>query len=73
MAEIHVQSKKQQHTSPAWIWIIVGLLIAAAVIYFISTRNKSNQNNAPNQTNTTSGIELPQQFTITTYIMSTCC
>lgn len=67
MAEIHVQTKKP-HTTPAWIWILIGLIIAAVVVYLVTTRNK-NQNNTQNQ-NTTSGVELPQQFTGVTYVMS---
>ena len=39
MAEIHVQAKKPGQTTPDWIWIVIGLLIAAAVIYFV-TRNR---------------------------------
>ena len=70
MAEIHVQAKKQQHSSPIWIWIVVIVLIAAAVIYFLSTRNNNNnQNNSQNQTNTTSGVELPQRFADVSYVM----
>ena len=66
MAEIHVQAKKHQRSSPMWIWIVVVVLIAAAVIYFLSTRN-NNQNDSQNQTNTTSGVELPQRFAEVTY------
>ena len=39
MAEIHVESRK--HTSSAWIWILVSLIIIAAVAYFL-TRNNRN-------------------------------
>ena len=47
MAELHVQTKKTNAT-PAWIWIVIGLLIAAAVIYFV-TRNKetTQETNSP--------------------------
>ncbi len=71
MAEIHVQAKKQ-HSGSAWIWIIIGLVIAAIVIYFVTTRNKTNDNNtvAPN---TTSGIEWPQQFSTGTFIINEAC
>ena len=39
MAEIQVQTKKTG-SSPAWLWIVVVLLIVGAVIYFL-TRNKN--------------------------------
>lgn len=71
MAEIHVQAKKHQHANSAWIWIVALVLIAAAVIYYLSTRNNKGQNNTQNQTNTTSGMELPQQFTGVTHVIST--
>lgn len=53
MAEIHVQAKKHQST-PAWIWIIVGLLIAAVVIYFVTTRDDKANDTTVDKTNTTS-------------------
>jgi len=63
MAELHVQAKKHNST-PAWIWIVAVVLIAAAIIYFLVNRNNNNgQNNPQNQTNTTSSVESPQQFT----------
>lgn len=59
MAEIHVQTKKHQ-SNPAWLWIIIGILIAAVVIYFV-TRNKStNSNTNQTQTNATSFAEMNQ-------------
>ena len=70
MAEIHVQAKKH-NSNPAWIWIVAAVLIAAAIIYFLMTRNSSNQNKTQNQTSTTSGVALPHQFTADTYVLST--
>ena len=67
MAEIHVQAKKHNST-PAWIWIVAVVLIAAAVIYFLMNRNNNSQNNPQNQTNTTSFVELPQQFASSSYL-----
>ena len=59
MAEIHVQTKKHQ-SNPAWLWIIIGILIAAVVIYFV-TRNKSTGNNTnQTQTNATSFAGMHQ-------------
>ena len=48
MAEIHVEPKKQ--TTPAWVWILVGLVVIAAVVYFITKNNKTNENDAANPT-----------------------
>jgi len=70
MADIHVQAKKHQSSPTTWIWIVAVVLIAAAVIYFLMTRN-NDQDTTRNQTNTTSGIELPQQFAGSTYIIKT--
>jgi flagellar basal body-associated protein FliL len=69
MAEIHVEAKKH-HSSPVWIWILIGIIIAAIVIYFVTARNKSSQTNTQNQTNSTSAVELPQQFNNTNYVMT---
>lgn len=46
MAELHVEPKKHASGSSSWIWIVLGLIIAAVVIYFLVGRN----NNADNQT-----------------------
>jgi flagellar basal body-associated protein FliL len=69
MAEIHVQAKKHNNSSPVWIWIVAAVLIIGAIIYYLMTRN-NNQHNSQNQTNTTSGVQLPQQVTDVTHIMS---
>ena len=55
MAEIHVQTKKNNNTTPVWLWVLIGLLIAAAVIYFMTRDNKTNDD-AVNKTPTTSYI-----------------
>jgi bacteriorhodopsin len=54
MAEIHVEPKKQ--SSPAWIWILVSLIIVAVVVYFIMRNNKMTDNTATDK-NTTSYIQ----------------
>ena len=70
MAELHVQAKKH-NTTPAWIWIVAVVLIAAAVIYFLMNRNNNNGQNTPqNQTNTTSSVQVPQQFTGNSYAIA---
>ena len=71
MAEIHVQAKKHNASSPAWIWIIAAVLIVGAIIYYFMTRNNNNQNNTQNQTDKTSSVQLPQQFTDVTYVIPT--
>lgn len=48
MAEIHVEPKKQ--TTPAWVWILIGLVIIAAAVFFITRNNKTNENDAANPT-----------------------
>jgi hypothetical protein len=57
MAEIHVQAKKHQSTS--WLWIVLGLLLVAAVIYFM-TRNKETDNRVETNTTTTGALVTPQ-------------
>ena len=57
MAEIHVQTKKN-NTSSLWIWILVGLLIIAVVVYLIARNNKTDENGAVNK-NSTSYNQLP--------------
>ena len=57
MAEIHVEPKK--HTSnSSWLWIVLAILIAAAVIYYLVTRNNTAEESiAP--ANTTGSLVLP--------------
>ena len=50
MAELHVQTKKHNTGIPIWVWAVIGILIAAAVVYFL-TRNKASDNTT-NQTGT---------------------
>ena len=59
MAEIHVQTKKNQ-SNPAWIWIVVALLIAAAVIYFLTRNNTDDADKRNTVPNTTSYVRLPE-------------
>ena len=53
MAEIHVESKKNQST-PAWIWILVTLAIIGLVAYFL-TRNNTTTNDQNTGTNSNNG------------------
>jgi cell division protein FtsN len=59
MAEIHVEPKKQ--ASNSWIWIVLGLLIAAAVIYYFMSRHKTADTTTP-PANTTGSIERPSEI-----------
>lgn len=77
MAEIHVQARKHQ-ANPGWMWawIVLGILVIAAVVYLIYVnKNKSDQNNKQelqNQRNTpVSHIEPFRQFD-NTYVMDSC-
>ena len=55
MAEIHVQAKKK--TTPAWIWIVAGLVIIAAIVFVILNNNQKKQNNTTNQSPPASMIQ----------------
>ena len=57
MGEIHVQTKKHSAVSSMWIWIVLALIIAAAVIYYLVTRNKAAGNAGP--ANTTGSLYSP--------------
>ena len=56
MAELHVQTKKT-NSSPAWIWIVIGLVIAAAVIYFVTRNKETTQDNNTPPANTSSQVQ----------------
>jgi flagellar basal body-associated protein FliL len=58
MADIHVEPKKQ--TSNSWIWIVLALVIAAAVIYFLMNRNKNTEDNRE-PANTTGFLHQPAE------------
>ena len=62
MAEIHVEPKKQAF--PSWLWILISLIVVAAVIYFITQNNRAHEN-ITNDTNETSYIQehLPAGIT----------
>jgi hypothetical protein len=76
MAEIHVQARKRR-VNPAWMWtwLILGILIIAAVVYYIYANKDSDPNNAQdikNQRNTPiPGAMVPQPSLDRTYVMNT--
>ena len=76
MAEIHVQARRHSRYNPAWMWtwLIVGILIIAAVIYFVYANKNANDSNnnkdLQNQRNTPMpGAAVPQQSHNMTYVM----
>ena len=74
MAEIHVQARKHQ-ANPGWMWawIILGILVIAAVVYFVYAKNNNNKSNTQqiqNDRNTPQpGAMMLQNFSKTTYVM----
>lgn len=55
MAEIHVQPKKK--TSSAWLWILISLIIIAAIAVYILMRNNTLD----------TGISKPKQTSFNVY------
>jgi hypothetical protein len=52
MAEIHVQPKKG--TSSTWVWILLSLIIIAAIAVYILMRDNTANEKAVNKQNQTS-------------------
>lgn len=76
MAEIHVQARRHSRSNPTWMWtwLIVGILIIAAVAYYVfANKEKANRNNnqdLKNQRNTPMpGAAIPQQSSDNTYVI----
>jgi len=56
MADIHVETKKQ-NTIPAWIWILITLAVVALLAFFLTRDNSTtDQNKGVNNSNATSYI-----------------
>jgi uncharacterized protein HemX len=77
MAEIHVQARRHARSNPAWMWtwLILGILIIAAVVYYVYANKDNNDANndkdLQNQRNTPMpGASVPQPSSNTTYFMS---
>jgi len=76
MAEIHVQAKRQQRANPTWMWawILIGIAVIAAVVYFVYTNkynNTTNEQEIKNDRNTPQpGAVVPQQSADVTYVMA---
>jgi hypothetical protein len=77
MAEIHVQARRHPRSNPAWMWtwLIVGILIIAAVAYYVlANKDKAddanNNKDLQNQRNTPMpGAAIPQQSSGNTYVL----
>jgi flagellar basal body-associated protein FliL len=67
MAEIHVEPKKNT-SNTSWIWIVLVLLIAAAIVYYLMTRNKTG-NNTTAPANTTGQIQVSPQMASHTLLL----
>jgi len=60
MAEIHVQAKK--NASSTWIWILISLIIIAAIVVYVAMRNNTiNGKNNISQPKQTSFIISKQE------------
>lgn len=76
MAEIHVQARKHQRANPTWMWawILIGLAIIAAVVYFVYTNknnNTTNEQEIRDDRNTPQpGAMVPQRTTQATYVLA---
>lgn len=74
MAEIHVQARRHPRSNPAWMWtwLIIGILIIAAVAYYVfmnKDTDNTNEQDLQNQRNTPMpGASVPQQSS-NTYVM----
>ena len=56
MAEIHVQAKKG--SSSAWLWILISILVIAALAFVLIWNNRDNtQNNTSGKSSPTSFIQ----------------
>ena len=62
MAEIHVQAKKS--SSSTWLWILVSLIIIAAVAVYILMRDNTANAKTVNKPNQTSYNVYKQEKTI---------
>lgn len=77
MAEIHVQARRHARSNPSWMWawLIIGIIIIAAVAYYVyANKDKAddanNNQDLKNQRNTPMpGAAIPQQSLDKTYVI----
>jgi lipopolysaccharide export system protein LptC len=55
MAEIHVQAKKGG--SSAWLWILISIIVIAALAFVLIWNNRDNTQNVNSKPNQTSYIQ----------------
>ena len=56
MADIHVETKKN-NTIPAWVWILITLAVVALVVFLLSRNNSTtNENTGVNNSKATSYV-----------------
>jgi uncharacterized protein HemX len=74
MAELHVQARRRSRCNPSWMWtwLIIGLLIIAAVVYYVNAnkdKDASNNQDLKNQRNTAMpGAAASQQSSDVIYV-----
>lgn len=56
MAELHVEPKKHTAGSMSWLWIVLGVIIAAVIVWLIVANNNGKNNNAAEPANTTGAV-----------------
>ena len=54
MAEIHVQAKR--NSSSTWLWILISLIIIAAIVVYVMMRDNGANEKTVSKTNQTSSI-----------------
>jgi bacteriorhodopsin len=54
MAELHVQAKK--NTSSTWLWILISLIIIAAIVVYLMMRDNGANERSVSKPNQTSSI-----------------
>ena len=54
MAELHVQAKK--NTSSTWLWILISLVIIAAIVVYMIMRDNGTNERAVTKPNQTSSV-----------------
>lgn len=66
MAELHVEPKKHSAGATSWIWIVLGIILAAIVVWLIVANNNKNEN-ATQPVNTTGAViqATPHQAVVT--------
>ena len=54
MAEIHVQAKR--NSSSTWLWILISLIIIAAIVVYVMMRDNGANEKTVSKTNQTTSI-----------------